>query len=73
MSELRRVGTPRDFKDFKPKQLSSLVEALGSWTETAAKLSGSRFVVLKGPLARLERALSIHARSAYIQSTATPK
>ena len=26
--------------------------------ETAAKLSGSRFVVLKGPLARLERALS---------------
>jgi len=57
--ELRKVGTPRDFKDFKPKQHFELGEALGFMDfETAAKLSGSRFVVLKGPLARLERALS---------------
>ena len=57
--ELRKVGTPRDFKDFKPKQHFELGEALGLMDfETAAKLSGSRFVVLKGALARLERALS---------------
>jgi seryl-tRNA synthetase len=57
--ELRKVGTPRDFKDFKPKQHFELGEALGLMDfETAAKLSGSRFVVLMGPLARLERALS---------------
>ena len=57
--ELRKVGTPRDFKDFQPKQHFELGEALGLMDfETAAKLSGSRFVVLKGALARLERALS---------------
>jgi seryl-tRNA synthetase len=57
--ELRKVGTPRDFKEFKPKQHFELGEALGLMDfETAAKLSGSRFVVLKGALARLERALS---------------
>jgi seryl-tRNA synthetase len=59
--ELRKVGTPRDFKKegFQPKQHFELGEALGLMDfDTAAKLSGSRFVVLKGPLARLERALS---------------
>jgi len=57
--ELRKVGTPRDVKDFQPKQHFELGEALGLMDfETAAKLSGSRFVVLKGALARLERALS---------------
>ena len=56
--ELRKVGTPRKF-DFQPKQHFELGEALGLMDfETAAKLSGSRFVVLKGALARLERALS---------------
>ena len=56
--ELRKVGTPPKF-DFQPKQHFELGEALGLMDfETAAKLSGSRFVVLKGPLARLERALS---------------
>jgi seryl-tRNA synthetase len=56
--ELRKVGAPRKF-DFQPKQHFDLGEALGLMDfETAAKLSGSRFVVLKGPLARLERALS---------------
>ena len=56
--ELRRVGKPRDFT-FKPKQHFELGEALGLMDfETAAKLSGARFVVLKGALARLERALA---------------
>ncbi len=56
--ELRKVGTPRKF-EFQPKQHFELGEALGLMDfETAAKLSGSRFVVLKGALARLERALS---------------
>jgi seryl-tRNA synthetase len=56
--EVRKVGTPANF-DFQPKQHFELGEALGLMDfETAAKLSGSRFVVLKGALARLERALS---------------
>ncbi len=50
-------GTPRDFK-FTPRQHFELGEGLGLMDfETAAKLSGARFVVLKGALARLERAL----------------
>ena len=56
--ELRKVGRPPKF-DFQPKQHFEIGEALGLMDfETAAKLSGSRFVVLKGALARLERALS---------------
>jgi seryl-tRNA synthetase len=56
--ELRKVGEPRKFA-FQPKQHFELGEALGLMDfETAVKLSGARFVVLKGPLARLERALS---------------
>jgi seryl-tRNA synthetase len=55
---LRVVGEPPKFK-FQPKQHFELGEALGLMDfETAAKLSGARFVVLKGPLARLERALA---------------
>ena len=56
--ELRKVGTLPAF-DFEPKQHFEIGEALGLMDfETAAKLSGSRFVVLKGQLARLERALA---------------
>ncbi|ODR94027.1 serine--tRNA ligase [Methyloceanibacter stevinii] len=56
--ELRKVGDLPSF-DFAPKQHFEIGEALGLMDfETAAKLSGSRFVVLKGALARLERALS---------------
>ncbi len=56
--ELRKVGDPPEF-DFKPKQHFELGEALQLMDfEAAAKLSGSRFVILKGPLARLERALA---------------
>ncbi|MFT8815305.1 serine--tRNA ligase [Acetobacter fabarum] len=50
-------GTRPEFA-FAPKQHFELGEALGQMDfATAAKLSGSRFVVLRGALARLERAL----------------
>ncbi|WP_024279265.1 serine--tRNA ligase [Xanthobacter sp. 126] len=50
-------GTPRTYS-FTPKQHFEVGEGLGQMDfETAAKLSGARFVVNKGPLARLERAL----------------
>ena len=56
--EQRRWGRPRDF-DFQPKQHFELGEAMKAMDfETAAKLSGSRFVVLTGGLARLHRALA---------------
>jgi seryl-tRNA synthetase len=55
--EHHRFGAKRDYA-FKPKQHFELGEALGQMDfETAAKLSGARFVVLKKGLARLERAL----------------
>ena len=55
--ELRRVGTPRSF-EFEPKPHDELGPPLGMDFERAAKMSGARFVVLKGQLARLERALA---------------
>jgi seryl-tRNA synthetase len=55
--EHHRFGAKRDYS-FTPKQHFELGEALGQMDfETAAKLSGARFVVLKKGLARLERAL----------------
>src|ERR1041385_3056243 len=55
--EHHKYGTKRDYA-FTPKQHFELGEALGMMDfETAAKLSGARFVVLKGGLARMERAL----------------
>jgi seryl-tRNA synthetase len=54
--ERHRFGTPRDLAS--PKEHFEIGEAMGFMDfETAAKLSGSRFVVLCGQLARLERAL----------------
>ena len=56
--EIRRHGEPIKLS-FEPKDHVALGEALGMMDfETAAKLSGSRFVLLSGPLARLERALA---------------
>jgi seryl-tRNA synthetase len=56
--ERHRFGAKHAY-DFAPKQHFELGEALGQMDfETAAKLSGARFVVLKGGLARLERALA---------------
>jgi seryl-tRNA synthetase len=53
----REVGARRNFA-FAPKQHFELGEALGLMDfAAAAKISGARFVVLKGALARLERAL----------------
>ena len=56
--ELRKVGTPRQF-NFSPKDHVEIGEGLGMMDfAAAAKISGARFVMLKGPLARLERALA---------------
>ena len=56
--EVRRVGTPKTF-DFEPKDHVDLGESLGLLDfESAAKLSGARFNVLKGPLSRLHRAIA---------------
>jgi seryl-tRNA synthetase len=55
--EHHRFGAKRDYV-FAPKQHFDLGEALGQMDfQTAAKISGARFVVLKKSLARLERAL----------------
>lgn len=57
-TELRTVGTPPAF-DFAPKPHFELGEALGLMDfETAGEIAGSRFVILKGALARMERALA---------------
>jgi seryl-tRNA synthetase len=54
---LKQIGTLREF-NFDPKQHFELGEALGMMDfATAAKLAGARFTVLRGPLARMERAL----------------
>lgn len=56
--ELRRWGTPRQF-DFQPQEHDAIGEKLGLMDfDGASRLSGARFVVLKGALARLERALA---------------
>ncbi len=56
-TEMRRWGEPRTF-DFAVKDHVDLGEALGQLDfETAAKLSGSRFCTMQGPLARLHRSL----------------
>jgi seryl-tRNA synthetase len=56
--ELRRHGEPPAF-DFEPAEHFEIGEALGMMDfEAAAKMSGARFVVLSGALARLERALA---------------
>ncbi len=55
--ELRRVGEPPEL-GFAPREHHVLGEALGLMDfESASRLSGARFVVLKGALARMERAL----------------
>ncbi|MGV6819144.1 MAG: serine--tRNA ligase, partial [Parvularcula sp.] len=55
--ELRGWGKPRAIE--APKDHTDLGEALGMMDfETAAKMSGSRFVILKRDLARLERAIA---------------
>lgn len=56
--EVRRWGTPAAF-DYEPRQHFDIGEWLGLMDfEAAAKISGARFVVMKGQLARLERAVA---------------
>ena len=57
--EIRKVGQPRAF-NFAPKQHFDIGEGLGLMDfGRAAKIASARFVVLKGALARLERALGL--------------
>ena len=55
--EVRRWGTPRVF-DFAPRDHVDLGAPLGLDFDTGAKLSGARFSFLRGPVARLHRALA---------------
>ena len=64
--ELRKIGDPPRF-DFKALEHFDVGEKIGMDFERAARMSGARFVVLRGALARLERALAafmldIHTR-----------
>jgi len=75
--ELRRWGTPASF-DFTPKEHYDITGVQpGMDFETAAKLSGARFVVLSGSIARLHRALAqfmldTHIEENGLQETWTP-
>jgi seryl-tRNA synthetase len=74
--EIRRWGEPRVF-DFEPGDHVAVGQALGLDFETAAKLSGARFVVMRGPVARLHRALSqlmleLHTTRHGYEECATP-
>jgi seryl-tRNA synthetase len=55
--EVRRWGTPKTF-DFTPRDHVDLGAPLGLDFETGAKLSGARFTFMRGPVARLHRALA---------------
>ncbi|MDJ0824958.1 MAG: serine--tRNA ligase [Rhodobacter sp.] len=75
--EIRRWGEPRTF-DFQPVEHFELAAAVpGMDFETAAKLSGSRFVLLRGAMARLHRALAqfmldVHTGENGLTETITP-
>ncbi|CAA9283482.1 MAG: Seryl-tRNA synthetase [uncultured Acetobacteraceae bacterium] len=74
---LHQHGEPRRF-DFTPRQHFEIGEALGLMDfAAAAKLAGSRFTVLRGALARLERALgqwmlNLHTEEHGYTETAVP-
>ncbi|WP_294217317.1 serine--tRNA ligase [uncultured Sphingomonas sp.] len=55
--EQTRWGTPRAF-DFTPREHADIGPALGMDFKTGADLSGARFTFLRGPMARLHRALA---------------
>lgn len=73
--EVARWGTPRIF-DFTPKEHADLGPALGLDFETGARISGARFTFLRGPMARLQRALGQfmldHQTSAHGYTECTP-
>jgi len=66
--EIRTWGTPREF-DFQPLDHVDLGAGLGGLDfETAAKITGSRYSLLKGQLARLHRALSQFMLDTHVES-----
>lgn len=75
--EIRRWGTPRSF-DFTPVEHFEITGVKpGMDFETAAKLSGARFVVLRGGVARVQRALAqfmldLHSEEHELTETWTP-
>ncbi|WP_394245171.1 serine--tRNA ligase [Halopseudomonas laoshanensis] len=75
--EIRRWGTPREF-DFAVKDHVALGEQHGYLDfETAAKLSGARFALMRGPIARLHRALAqfmldLHVNEHGYEEVSTP-
>ncbi len=74
--EISRWGEPRTF-EFEPKDHVDLGEKLGLDFEVAAKITSARFAVLKGPLARLQRAiiqfmLDTHTQEHDYQETYVP-
>lgn len=75
--EVNRWGTPRSF-DFTPREHYEIAGvAPGMDFETAAKISGARFVVLRGALARIHRALAqfmldTHVEENGLTETQTP-
>ena len=75
--EIRRWGTPREMA-FKPLEHFDIPAAKGGLDfQTAAKLSGSRFVVLRGAVARVHRALAqfmldLHTTEHGLAETWTP-
>jgi len=74
--ELRRWGAPREFS-FEPRDHVSVGERLGMDFEAAARISGARFVVMSGELARLHRALiqlmlDLHVREHGYRETYVP-
>ncbi|MEZ5646693.1 MAG: serine--tRNA ligase [Burkholderiaceae bacterium] len=55
--EVRRWGSPRTF-DFEVRDHVDIGEKLGLDFDTGVKLAGSRFTFMRGPIARLHRALA---------------
>jgi seryl-tRNA synthetase len=65
--EERRWGEPREF-DFEPRDHVEIGERFdGMDSEVAAKIAGSRFTVLRGPIARLQRALTQFMLDMHVQ------
>jgi len=71
--EISKWGTPRQF-DFPIKDHSDLGEQMGGLDfAKATEITGSRFSVLKGPLARLQRALAQFMVDFHTENMAIPK
>ncbi len=64
--EVRRWGMPREFA-FEPKDHVAVGEPLGMDFEAAGRISGARFVVMTGKLAKLHRALAQFMLDLHVQ------